>query len=380
MKQVINFFLAVSILFLLGSCNKKNSFTETANNIKVESFNKTIDGANVSLYELKGTNGIAMKVTNYGARVVALCVPDKNGNPVDVALGYNSVDEYINNVENFFGASIGRYGNRIGDAKFVLDSVEYTLAANDGKNHLHGGVKGYCDVVWNVNQISDSKIEFTYLSADGEEGYPGNLNITMTYELTPANEFKIEYKATTDKKTICNLTHHSYFNLSGEGSETINDHILTINADNTTPVDETLIPTGEIVSIKGTPMDFTVPTAIGERADADFQQLQYGKGYDHNWVLNKKGSGIETAAIVESPITGIVMEVLTDQPGIQFYAGNFLDGGVTGKSGKPYKFRSGFCLETQHFPDSPNKPQFPSVVLEPGQEYYHVCIYKFSSK
>lgn len=380
MKKVFNLFLAVSILFLLGSCNKTNPFTETANNIKVESFNKTIDGANVSLYELKGTNGIAMKVTNYGARVVALCVPDKNGNPVDVALGYNSVDEYINNTENFFGASIGRYGNRIGDAKFSLDSVEYTLAANDGKNHLHGGVKGYCDVVWNANKISDSKIEFTYLSADGEEGYPGNLNITMTYELTPENEFKIEYKATTDKKTICNLTHHSYFNLSGEGSETINDHILTINADNTTPVDETLIPTGEIISIKGTPMDFTVPTAIGERADADFQQLKYGKGYDHNWVLNRTGSGIETAAIVESPVTGIKMEVLTDQPGLQFYAGNFLDGGVTGKSGKPYKFRSGFCLETQCFPDSPNKPQFPSVVLEPGQEYYHVCIYKFSSK
>ncbi len=380
MKKVFNLFLAVSILFLLGSCNKTNPFTETANNIKVESFNKTIDGANVSLYELKGTNGIAMKVTNYGARVVALCVPDKNGNPVDVALGYNSVDEYINNVENFFGASIGRYGNRIGDAKFSLDSVEYTLAANDGKNHLHGGVKGYCDVVWNANKISDSKIEFTYLSADGEEGYPGNLNITMTYELTPANEFKIEYKATTDKKTICNLTHHSYFNLSGEGSETINDHILTINADNTTPVDSTLIPTGEIISIKGTPMDFTVPTAIGERADADFQQLKYGKGYDHNWVLNRTGSGIETAAIVESPVTGIKMEVLTDQPGLQFYAGNFLDGGVTGKSGKPYKFRSGFCLETQCFPDSPNKPQFPSVVLEPGQDYYHVCIYKFSSK
>ncbi|MBP7506220.1 MAG: galactose mutarotase [Prolixibacteraceae bacterium] len=380
MKQVINLFLAVSILFLLGSCNKTGPFTETANNIKVESFNKTIDGANVSLYELKGTNGIAMKVTNYGARVVALCVPDKNGNPVDVALGYNSVDEYINNTENFFGAAIGRYGNRIGDAKFSLDSVEYILAANDGKNHLHGGVKGYCDVVWNANQVSDSKIEFTYLSVDGEEGYPGNLNIKMTYELTPANEFKIEYKATTDKKTICNLTHHSYFNLSGEGSETINDHILTINADNTTPVDETLIPTGEIVSIKGTPMDFTSPTAIGERADADFQQLKYGKGYDHNWVLNRKGSGIETAAVVESPITGIKMEVLTDQPGIQFYAGNFLDGGVSGKSGKPYKFRSGFCLETQHFPDSPNKPQFPSVVLEPDQEYYHVCIYKFSSK
>ncbi len=380
MKQVINLFLAVSILFLLGSCQKTNSFTETANNIKAESFNKTIDGANVSLYELKGTNGIAMKVTNYGARVVVLCVPDKDGNPVDVALGYNSVDEYINNVENFFGAAIGRYGNRIGDAKFALDSVEYTLAANDGKNHLHGGVKGYCDVVWNANQVSDSKIEFTYLSADGEEGYPGNLNIKMTYELTPSNEFKIEYKATTDKKTICNLTHHSYFNLSGEGSETINDHILTINADNTTPVDSTLIPTGEILSIIGTPMDFTVPTAIGERADADFQQLKYGKGYDHNWVLNRKGYGIETAAVVESPVTGIKMEVLTDQPGIQFYAGNFLNGGVTGKSGKPYKFRSGFCLETQHFPDSPNKPQFSSVTLEPGQEYYHVCIYKFSSK
>ncbi len=380
MKKVLNILLIAVLLLSFGSCKKVSVFTDVVEKIDAANFTKVIDGQQVSLYELKGVNGISMKVTNYGARVVALCVPDKNGNLVDVVMGYSSVDEYINNVENFFGATIGRYGNRIGDAKFMLDSVEYQLAANDGKNHLHGGVKGYCDVVWKANQVSDSKIEFSYLSADGEEGYPGNLNIVMTYELTPDNEFKIEYKANTDKKTICNLTHHTYFNLSGEGSETINDHLLQILADNTTPVDPTLIPTGEIVSLLGTPMDFTAPTAIGERADADFEQLKYGNGYDHNWVLNKQDSGVELAAVVESPVTGIKMEVLTDQPGIQFYAGNFLDGGVSGKSGKPYSFRSGLCLETQHFPDSPNKSNFPSTVLEPGDNYYHVCIYKFSNK
>jgi aldose 1-epimerase len=379
MKNVSNLLIGAALVVSMASCTKTQPsvFTETVDKIDVANYSKVIDGEQVSLYTLKSGN-IGMKVTNYGARVVALCVPGKDGKPVDVALGYNSVDEYVNNKEYFFGAAIGRYGNRIGDARFSLDSVEYTLAANDGKNHLHGGVKGYCDVVWKANQISESKIEFTYLSANGEEGYPGNLSITMTYELTPADEFKIDYKATTDQKTVCNLTNHTYFNLSGEGNETINDHLLTIYADSTTPVDPTLIPTGEIAPVAGTPMDFTKATAIGERVDADFEQLKFGKGYDHNWVINKKGEGIELAATVVSPVTGIKLDVLTDQPGIQFYGGNFLDAAVSGKSGKPYVYRSAFCLETQHFPDSPNKPEFPSVVLEPGQTYTHTCIYKFS--
>jgi len=379
MKNVTNFLIGAAVVLSLGSCTqpKPSVFTETVDKIDSANYSKVIDGEQVSLYTLKSGN-IGMKVTNYGARVVALCVPGKDGKQVDVALGYNSIDEYVNNKEYFFGAAIGRYGNRIGDARFSLDSVEYTLAANDGKNHLHGGVKGYCDVVWKANQLSDSKVEFTYLSANGEEGYPGNLSITMTYELTPAGEFKIDYKATTDQKTVCNLTNHTYFNLSGEGSETINDHLLTFNADNFTPVDSTLIPTGEILPVAGTPMDFTKATAIGERVDADFVQLKYGKGYDHNWVINKKGEGVELAATVVSPVTGIKLEVLTDQPGIQFYGGNFLDAAVSGKLGKPYVFRSAFCLETQHFPDSPNKPEFSSVVLEPGQTYTHTCIYKFS--
>ena len=379
MKNVTNLFIGAALIVSMASCTKPEPsvFTPIADKIDTANYSKVIDGEQVSLFTLK-SGKIGMKVTNYGARVVALCVPAKDGKPVDVSLGYNSIDEYVNNKEYFFGAAIGRYGNRIGDARFKLDSVEYTLAANDGKNHLHGGVKGYYDVVWKAKQLSDSKIEFTYLSANGEEGYPGNLSITMTYELTPAGEFKIDYKATTDQKTVCNLTNHTYFNLSGEGSETINDHLLTFNADNFTPVDSTLITTGEILPVAGTPMDFSKATAIGERVDADFAQLKYGKGYDHNWVINKKGEGVELAATVVSPVTGIKLEVLTDQPGIQFYGGNFLDAVVSGKSGKPYVFRSAFCLETQHYPDSPNKPEFPSVVLEPGQTYTHTCIYKFS--
>lgn len=379
MKNLTNFFIGAAVLLSLGSCTqpKPSVFTETVDKIDSANYSKVIDGEQVSLFTLKSGN-IGMKVTNYGARVVALCVPGKDGKPVDVALGYNSIDEYVNNNEYFFGAAIGRYGNRIGDARFNLDSVEYPLAANNGKNHLHGGVKGYFDVVWKAKQLSESKVEFTYLSVDGEEGYPGNLSITMTYELTPDGEFKIDYKATTDQKTLCNLTNHTYFNLSGEGSETINDHLLTFNADNFTPVDSTLITTGEILPVAGTPMDFSKATVIGDRVDADFVQIKYGKGYDHNWVINKKGEGVELAATVVSPVTGIKLEVLTDQPGIQFYGGNFLDAAVTGKSGKPYVFRSAFCLETQHFPDSPNKPEFPSVVLEPGQTYTHTCIYKFA--
>lgn len=372
----------VALLSITTSCTEKKPsvLTPTVEAIDAAKFQKEVDGKQVDLYTLVGANGIAMKVTNYGARVVALCVPDANGNPVDVAFGYDNIDDYINLPENFFGAAIGRYGNRIGDAKFTLNETEYQLNNNDGKNHLHGGTVGYCDVVWNAEKVSDSKIVFTYLSPDGEEGYPGNLEITMTYELTEDNAFRIDYVATTDAPTVCNLTHHSYFNLSGEGAETINDHILMIKADKGTPVDNTLIPTGEIASLEGTPFDFTTPTEIGSRLNSDDVQLSYGGGYDHNWVLNREMDGIELAASVYSPITKINMDVLTDQPGLQFYGGNFLNGSVSGKQGKPYNYRSGLCLETQHFPDSPNKPDFPTTTLLPGDTYKHVCIYKFSIK
>ena len=378
MKQ-LNFLLIIFVatLFLQG-CAKQSPFTEAVEGVAEADFQKTIDGKQTDLYTLVNDNGMGMKVTNYGARVVALCVPDKDGKPVDVVFGYKTLDEYFTNPEKYYGAAIGRYGNRIANATFQIDSIVYKLPANDRVNHLHGGPKGYFAVIWNAQKVSDSKIVFTYTSPDGEEGYPGNLDITMTYELTPDNEFKIEYAATTDKPTVCNLTHHGYFNLSGEGSETINDHVLTINADTYTPVDFSLIPTGEIVSVEGTPMDFRQPTVIGARVKDDFVQLKYAHGYDHNWVLNKSKEGIELAATLVSPVSGIKMEVYTDQPGLQFYGGNFLNGRDTGISGKPYSYRSGLCLETQHFPDSPNKPEFPSVLLMPGEKYSHTCIYKFS--
>ncbi len=379
MKQIQIFLMLVPFLAILFTgCQKASVFTPEAENIKAVDFQKEIDGNKTDLYSLVNENGMGMKVTNFGARVVALCVPDKNGEPVDVVQGYNTLQEYLSYPENYLGAAIGRYGNRIAKGAFELDGEVYQLATNDGPNHLHGGPKGYFDVVWNAEKISNSKIAFTYTSPDGEEGYPGKLDVTMTYELTPDNEFKIEYSATTNKPTVCNLTHHSYFNLSGEGAETINDHLLTINADYFTPVDSTLIPTGELASVFNTPMDFTVATPIGERVDDEYAQLKLGGGYDHNWILNKHGEDVELAARVISPVTGIVMEVLTDQPGLQFYGGNFINGIATGKSGKKYVYRSAFCLETQHFPDSPNKPDFPSTTLLPGEEYTHVCAYKFS--
>jgi aldose 1-epimerase len=387
MKYINSLLIIFLIAVVLTGCSKSSPFTKTVETIADTAFQKSIDGKQTNLYTLTNANGIGMKVTNYGARVVALCVPNKNEKPTDVVLGYNTLDEYLKPAGKYYGAAIGRFGNRIGKATFQIDSTIYKLAANNGVNHLHGGPKGYCDVVWDANKESDSKIVFTYSSPDGEEGYPGKLEITMTYELTPANEFKIEYAATTDKTTICNLTHHSFFNLSGEGSETINDHILMINASTYTPVDSTLIPTGELATVSGTPMDFTQPTVIGSRIHNDFIgskednkfiQLKYGGGYDHNWVINKKSEGVEKVAALESPVTGIKMEVYTDQPGLQFYGGNFLDGKDNGKSEKPYVYRSALCLETQHFPDSPNKPQFPSVLLVPGQKYSHTCIYKFS--
>jgi len=360
-------------------------------------FRDTADGKSTALYLLKNKNNATAAITNYGARVVAMLVPDKNGVSTDVILGYDSIGKYLHQPESFFGAIVGRYGNRIAKGKFKLNGKEYTLATNNGANHLHGGLKGFGARVWNGKQINDQSVELTYLSKDGEEGYPGNLSVKVTYTLTDSNELKIDYEATTDKATVLNLTNHSYFNLNGQGSGTINNHLLQINADNYTPVDSTLIPTGKIESVAGTPFDFRQPTAIGSRINADNQQIKFGGGYDHNFVLKaapansatpanaasaggSSTAGLTPAATVLGDQSGIFLEVFTKEPGIQFYGGNFLKGASPLKSGKKDDYRGAFCLETQHYPDSPNEPSFPSTELVPGKTYKTTTVYKFSVK
>jgi len=337
------------------------------------------DGKPVELYTLRNSKGAEARIMNYGGIVQYLSVPDRNGKFDDVVLGYDNVDGYIK-VTPYFGALIGRYGNRIGGAKFTLDGQTYTLAANNGPNSLHGGIKGFDKVVWNVVKATGNTLELQYTSKDGEEGFPGNLNVTALYTLTEDNALRVEYKAVTDKATVVNLTQHSYFNLAGQGKGDILGHEVYINADKTTPVDSTLITTGEIADVTGTPFDFRKPTAIGARINDPNTVLQYGPGYDHNWVINKPAGQLGLQARVYEPKTGRVLEVLSDEPGLQFYAGNFLDGTITGKGGAVYQKRTGFCMEPQHYPDSPNKPNFPSVVLRPGQTYRNTIIYKFSVK
>ncbi len=343
--------------------------------ITKEIFETTPDGKNAGLYTLTNANGLKVKITNYGGIITSLATPDRKGKFADIVLGYDSLDEYIKD-SPYFGSLIGRYGNRIAKGKFTLNDVEYTLAINNGPNHLHGGIKGFDKVIWTVELMQDETsvgLKLRYFSKDGEEGYPGNLSCTVIYTLTNDNELKISYEARTDKPTIINLTNHSYFNLAGHNSGDILGHELMLNADYFTPVDEELIPTGEIKSVKGTPMDFTTPMTIGSRI------AQVPGGYDHNYVLNSKDGKLALAARVYEPKTGRIMEILTTEPGIQFYTGNFLNGSLKGK-GAVYNKHAGFCLETQHFPDSPNKPQFPSVVLNPGEEYKHLTVYKFSVK
>jgi aldose 1-epimerase len=356
--------------------------TEAKMGIEKQPFGKTPDGTSVDLYTLTNDNGMIVKIMNYGGTVTSLIVPDRNGKMGDVVLGYDNLDGYLKN-NPYFGSIIGRYANRIAKGRFILNGIEYKLAQNNGENHLHGGIKGFDKVVWNAKEVKTGNgvgVELSYLSKDGEEGYPGNLSVTVTYILTNNNELKINYLATTDKDTVVNLTHHSYFNLAGAGEGDILGHELMINADKFTPVDKNLIPTGELRSVKGTPMDFTQPTPIGARINQEDEQLIFGKGYDHNWVLNLVDGALTRVARVYEPKTGRVMEVFTTEPGMQFYSGNFLDGTITGKGGKVYYQRYGFCLETQHFPDSPNKPQFPSTVLKPGQTYKTTTIYQFSTK
>ena len=345
------------------------------------SFGKTPDGQNVDLYTLTNQNGMQVAITNFGGIVVRIQTVDRQGKTDDVVLGYDSLDGYVNDTA-YFGAVIGRYGNRIALGKFTLDGARYTLARNNGENSLHGGIKGFNKAVWQAREMAvedGPSVELTYLSKDGEEGYPGNLSVKVLYTLTDRNELKIDYTATTDKKTVLNLTNHSYFNLNPAGSDVL-QHLLMIQADKFTPVDAGLIPTGELRSVAGTPFDFRKPTAIGARIEQEDEQLKLGKGYDHNFVLNRKGKGMELAARVVEPTTGRVLEVLTSEPGVQFYTGNFLDGTVRGKGGKAYGRRSAFCLETQHFPDSPNHPKFPSTELKPGEKYQTTTIYRFGAQ
>jgi aldose 1-epimerase len=348
--------------------------------IKRSVFGKMTDGQTIDLYTLTNHNGIKVSITNYGGRVVSILAPDRNGKVADVVLGFDDLQGYLGN-NPFFGALVGRYANRIAHGRFNLDGVEYKLALNDGPNSLHGGLKGFDKRVWKARELSQSHpaLELTYLSKDGEEGYPGNLSVKVVYTLGDDNGLKIDYTATTDKDTVLNLTNHSYFNLAGQGSGDILKHLLMINADRFTPIDATLIPTGKLASVQGTPFDFRKPTAIGARINDNDEQLKFGKGYDHNFVLNHHGNGLMLAARVTEPESGRVLEVLTTQPGIQFYTGNFLDGSIHGKGGKVYGYRTALCLETQHFPDSPNHPEFPSTELKPGQTYHQVTIFKFST-
>ncbi len=346
--------------------------------ISKAAFEKEIDGKLTSLWTLTNKNGLEMTVTNYGGKIVSLLVPDKNGILIDVVTGYKSIDDYLKSGEVYFGAAIGRYGNRIANGTFTLDGVEYKLAQNNGPNNLHGGPKGFHAVVWDAKQIDEQTLELTYFSKDMEEGFPGNLTAKMVYSLTDNDEFKIEYFAETDKKTVCNLTNHSYFNLSGEGSETITDHLMQINADNYIPTNDVAIPLGQIEPVEGTPMDFRKPMAVGARIGDGFQALIFGNGYDHTFVINKEEKTVAYTATVISPNTGIKMDVYTDQPGVQLYTGNFMNGTEIGKSGKAYLHRAGLCLETQRFPDSPNQLQFPSVVLSPGETYRHTTVHKYS--
>ena len=354
--------------------------TGAVNQVKKQPFGMMADGQAIDLYTLTNQSGMEASIINYGGIVVTLKTPDRDGKPGDVVLGYDKLDDYLKDTAHF-GALIGRYGNRIGKASFTLDGVLYKLPANNGPNTLHGGPKGFDRVVWQGRDVSDAQsqhLELTYLSKDGEEGFPGNLSVTVVYTLTNNNELRIDYSATTDKDTVVNLTNHSYFNLAGQGEGDILGHELTLFADKFTPSDKGLIPTGELRSVEGTPFDFRKPVAIGARIGQNDEQLKIGGGYDHNFVLTSGGGALALAARVYEPRKGRVMEVLTTEPGIQFYTGNFLDGGVPGKGGKAYPKRSGLCLETQHFPDSPNHPQFPSTVLRPGGRYQTTTVYRFS--
>jgi len=361
----------------IASCAQKNEVTL----FPVSDFETVVDGKPVSLYTLKAGD-LAMQVTNFGARVVSLWAPDKNGSYEDVVLGYNNINSYVNNPgERFLGAVVGPYANRIAGGTYTIGEEIYNFPQNNNGQTLHGGLKGLDMIVWDVDSVTENAIVLSVLCPDGHDGMPGNRKIVMTYTLTPENEFKVDYVAETDKATHMNISHHSFFNLKGEGNGTINDHVLYINASKTTPVDALLIPTGEIADVTGTPFDFREPKAIGQDVNVENEQLKNGAGYDHNWVLDRKSeSGLELAASVWEPASGRYMEVWTDQPALQFYGGNFFDGTTVGKYAKTLNYRESLALETQKYPDTPHHAHFPSTLLNPGEKYTHACVYKFGVK
>jgi aldose 1-epimerase len=367
---------AMALAAALVSCGGQAPPEKGSSHLKRQDYGKLPDGTAIELYTLANAKGMQAEIMTYGATVVSLTAPDKAGKYADVVLGMDNLEGYLKGVP-YFGAIVGRYGNRIGHAQFTLDGATYHTPKNDGDNTLHGGVQGFDKHVWTAREAGEG-LELTYVSKDGEEGFPGTLTSKVTYTVTPDNELKIEYSATTDKPTVVNLTNHSYFNLAGQGEGDILQHQVTLFADRFTPVDKGLIPTGELKPVAGTPFDFIKATPIGTRIGENDEQLRFGRGYDHNWVLN--GNGFRKAAEVYEPKSGRVMEVWTEEPGLQFYTGNFLDGTIKGKGGKVYVHRAAFCMETQHFPDSPNQPSFPTTELKPGQTYHTVTSYKFSAR
>jgi aldose 1-epimerase len=381
MKKTLLSFAALAIM---ASCATKPE-EPTLPLLDGAAFEKTVDGKSTSLYTLTNESGAALQLTNYGARLLALWVPDRDSVMRDVMWGYENIDGVMADGSNS-GPVVGRYGNRIAGGKFTLDGTEYTLNLNDGPNQLHGGPKGWGMQIWEGGEVftdaeGNQAVTMKLVSPDGDENYPGTVTIEVTYTLTAKNELVIDYKATTDAPTVLNPTSHGYFNLHGTANKDILSHVLTLNANAFTPTDVTLIPTGEILPVEGTPLDFRTATPIGERIGSDYEAIVFGKGYDHNWVLNKDAEGdFSHAAEVYEPSTGIVMNVYTDQPGIQFYSGNFMDGTDKGKYGEVHNLRTGIALETQHFPDSPNHPEFPTTVLRPGETYTQKTVYAFSTK
>ena len=364
---------AACLLGCATMCETKGAVTKAP-------FGNLPDGTPIEIYTLKNGNGMEARICTYGGIVVSLTARDRNGQFADVVLGYDNLDGYVKNNSPYFGCLVGRYGNRIGGAKFTLEGKTCTLAANNGPNSLHGGLKGFDKVVWKAKPLTGAALELTYLSKDGEEGFPGNLEVTAVYRLTEDNSLRLDFTAKTDKTTVCNLTQHSYFNLRGQGNGDVLGHKVYINSDKTTPVDKELITTGGYAPVDGTPFDFRKPTTIGARINDPDTVLQYGPGYDHNWVINKPFGKLGLQARVYEPTSGRVLEVWSTEPGLQFYAGNFLDGTITGKGGEVYQRRTGFAMEPQHYPDSPNKPEFPTTELKPGQTYKNTIIYKFTTE
>ncbi|MBP6756738.1 MAG: galactose mutarotase [Bacteroidia bacterium] len=369
-------FLLVFLIQFYSHCQKTNTIIE----LHATNFQTQVDGKTTNLYTLKNKKGMTVQITNYGARVVSLWVADRKGHFQDVVWGFETIGEYLTSSDIYCGPIVGRYGNRIDKGRFMLKDKQYQLTLNNNGNHLHGGTNGFYSKVWDAKPLiieGNEALELTYFSKDGEEGYPGNLTIKVTYILTEDNSLKLQYSATTDKTTIINPTSHCYFNLSGTSRNTILEHVLFINAQKFTPTNEGLIPTGELRNLKGTPLDFTTPTAIGDRIDSNYEQLVFGKGYDHNFIINKPMGSYEKIATIYSPESGILMAVSSDQPGLQFYSGNFMKGNLKGKQGDDHNYRTGFALETQNFPDAPNHPNFPSAILEPKQTYTQTTSYTF---